>query len=212
MARIELSIDARKVLRTVHRAPERLKVNMRKALQTSGQEFQRAMRESFGGGGDRLRSRTGLLKRSIFYEVSGTELSDLALRVGSAGVKYANLQEFGTAGLPGGVIRPKKPGGWLTIPIDDNLTPAGAPIRPSARDVLRNKNAFFLKTKSGRLYIAEYDGSGRGQLRFLFKLVKQVRVPPRLGLRATWNRLRPNRVERAVAAAQKSLEEAARAG
>lgn len=57
---------------------------------------------------------TGHLARSVGYEVAG---ESLWVGAGDEGnLRYARLQQWGSAGLPGGVVRPKK-GKFLTLPI-----------------------------------------------------------------------------------------------
>lgn len=201
MAVVALSIDASKVIRACQRAPGRMRVNLRRALGESGRAFVRDMEGRFGG--DPLHSRTGFLKRSIGYEVTGEGTGDLALRVFSAGAKYANLQEYG------GVIRPVN-ADWLTIPLPDAKTPNGTP-KGRARDF---ENTFIFKSKRGNLLIAQHTftrgGRRREKPKLLFVLKKEVRVPARLGFHKTWQLSRPVRAARVVAAAKKSIEEAAR--
>lgn len=118
----------------------------------------------------------------------------MSLRVFSAGVPYAKIQEFG------GVVRPKK-AKWLTIPLDANMTQAGV-TKLSARRAIA-KGAFFWRPgdeanegDASRLFIRDPDGQ------LLFVLVKKVKIPKgRLGFFKTWRdkeRSRINRHRRAL--------------
>lgn len=196
------------------------------ALKDSGRLFDNEMRKSFRPRGSRsdqwLQSRTGNLRRSLGFQVSGSRLDDLRLAVFSAGTKYANLQENG------GTIRPKR-GDYLTIPIADNLTPSGVPRYPSAKDLRQQLNqvgparpakrgrkdklagarTFVLKAKTGKLYIILRQSNGKSQL--LWALVKSVKVPPRFGFRRTWNKQAPMRAQMFKVAMEKAVDASIRA-
>jgi len=130
---------------------------------------------------DKLKTRTGALKRSIQQSVSGTNLRDLQASIFSAQgsgadeIKYAPIQEFG------GVVRAidkyaRVPGGpYLNIPIADNKTPAGV-MRESARSVFQSGEGYIRKAKSGKWFVFKGD-------KLMFVLVKSVTLTPRLGMR-----------------------------
>ncbi|KKN41610.1 hypothetical protein LCGC14_0721430 [marine sediment metagenome] len=130
----------------------------------------------------KLNSRTGTLARSIRTEVKGTTLRTLraalfgARDVGGKELVYTLVQEFGTGGLPGGVIRAKNaykgvPGGpYLNIPVGVNLTPAGVQ-RLSAREVFSQQGAHI---RGRAVFVGD---------KMMFALVKQVKIKPRLGMR-----------------------------
>jgi len=129
---------------------------------------------------DKLKTRTGALKRSIQQSVSGTNLRDLQASIFSAQgsgadeVKYAPIQEFG------GVVRAidkyaRVPGGpYLNIPIADNKTPAGV-MRESAREVFKSGEGYIRKAKSGKWFVFKGD-------KLMFVLVKSVTLKERLGM------------------------------
>jgi len=112
-----------------------------------------------------LHNRTGALRNSLHRSVFGTKLKDLGLRMWSDS-PYARLQEYG------GTIRPRA-GKYLAIPIDDNLTPAGAPRHRSPRSPEISKGR-FLETSTGALfYVLDTDNDTK----FLFALRKEVDIP-----------------------------------
>lgn len=177
---------------------------LRKVLQNEGDRFVTAMvrrtRAPLKTGRNTNRtihSRTGALRRSFGREVVGNKLERLRLKVFSAGVKYATVQEFGAT------ITPKN-ARYLTIPLPPNQTPAGV-TRKSARTVI-SEGGYFYESKKGNLLIA--DASGENQ----FVLKDEVRIPGRLGFFKTWERgarARRGRLRRALSA---TVRRARRAG
>jgi hypothetical protein len=210
-ASVALYVDARVATAALRSVRGHLDKRTATALKDSGRIFVNAMVNSFGPrfqkSDEWLTNRTGTLRRSFGYAVSGSTLDDLKLNAFSAGVPYANLQEYG------GTIVPKK-GKYLTIPIADNLTKAGVPRYPSAADLrtqlggvgpakparrgrkdkLAGAHTFVLKSpKTGKLFILLRKANGKTDL--LWALVTSVRVPARMGFRATWARQSKQRAE-----------------
>lgn len=203
-----IDVNVRTVNEALRRLPDRMNARARDALRNSGIGFVREMNSRFGRGDGQLRVRTGFLRRSIGYQVTGDRFDNLAVRVFVAGPIYANLQEYG------GTIRPKPPRKFLTIPLKDNLTGAGVARYPSAaalRDAEPGRT-FIIKNKRGQLLIGYREGSpvrerffvSRKQRRdpdaprlprektrvnWLWVLVPEVTVPARLQFRSTWEKL-----------------------
>lgn len=189
--------------KALRQAPGAIARRLAPAFRLSGEEFKGKMRLRFTGRPG-LFTRTGFLHASIGYEVSGDgNLDALTLRAFSAGTKYARLQE------KGGTIRPVK-AKYLTIPIEDNLTAAGVPRYPSAAALMAQGDTFVFKAKTGGLYIVRRGNSG--ELEFLWKLVKQVTVPPRLGFFSTWKDLSKPRTKRIRDAIAVGVKDAIGAG
>lgn len=124
----------------------------------------------------KLHNRKNFLRNSMRQKVEGTKLKDLGLTMKSDS-PYARIQELG------GTIRARG-GGYLAIPIDDNLTPAGvprweSPLNPEIVD------GFFLEGKrTGALYyVRQTRGKNKKSqtefenLEFLFLLKKEVNIP-----------------------------------
>lgn len=198
----------------------RFQIEMRRqaaiALKQSGEEFVRTMtllrfRGYTGTKGDRLQSRSGRLQQSLGYQLldspvaSNRSLTGLGLAVFSAGVPYAKMQEYG------GIQKPKADRKYLVIPLEAALTPAGRARYPTGRPAsyLRQVypgRTFVLKTKRGDLFIVSRGrpekpkpigkGTKARELVFLFRIVKQVTIPPRLKFRKTWHSLRAQRMRR----------------
>jgi len=126
-----------------------------------------------------LKVRTGNLRRSFHHNIRGNTLSTIVGRYGTD-VPYAAKHE------EGGKITPtnKK---FLTIPLEDNLTPAGV-MRMDAPTVI---NSFpyhaFIPTKNppNLLLVA---GESKETAKPFFVLVKSVKIPPRLELFKTWRK------------------------
>lgn len=110
-----------------------------------------------GLAGKRLNTRTGHMKRNVGLSVTEKKL-ELGTKVGGAGeVVYASILERG------GIIKPKR-AKYLTVPF------------PGVKGVARNyPDSFVIKSKSGGLLIVQRDGKGR--LKPLFALKKEVKIP-----------------------------------
>ena len=78
---------------------------------------------------------------------------------------YARIHEYGSAELPGGVVRPTK-SKYLTIPFPN--------VKPG-RKASDFQDAFVIKVR-GNLYIVRTAGN---ELEFLFSLRKSVKIPAR---------------------------------
>ncbi len=182
-----------RVRRIFEDAPRSVVRRFTKALKVDGQEWEGKMAKRFraplplGRNKNRtLHNRTGALRRSIGSRVSQPTSVHarvtMALRVFSAGVPYARIQEFG------GVITPKR-AKYLTIPLDANMTQAGV-TKLSARQAI-NKGGFFATSKKGNLLIRDSEGVP------LFVLKKKVKIPKgRLGFFKTWRDSQRSRLSR----------------
>jgi hypothetical protein len=198
--------DLKKMKRGLERVPQATFRAVERAFQQSGQEFQRQVTlnrfRPFTENRNTtsiMQSRTGFLKKSIGYKVSGSSFSDLELRVFSAGIKYANLQEYG------GTIRPVNRK-YLAIPIAGALGRRGIPKKSSPLDY---PNGFFFKSSRGNLLFGQMVGKGkRKKLELLYSLRKSVKIPPRFGFRKTWTELGGNRIKRIRAAFQDGMRQA----
>ena len=162
------------------------------------------MRNRMKAGAGGVQTRTGRLFDSFTYRIDrGGGLGGLKMRLFSAGVPHANLQEHG------GTIRPKPPRKFLTIPLAPMKTAAGVTRSTAAALRLdKSRNTFVLRSDSGKLYIAEQRSVGRGKykqndIQFLFRLVPSVTVKGNLGWLATWRGAKEERdalIQQAVAA------------
>lgn len=126
-----------------------------------------------GTSGEKLQSRTGLLRRSLTTRVKGSNLKDLS---GSlfTNVIYAPIQETGGKikaidkylGVPGGP--------YLNIPLLANKTAAGV-TRENAKAVF-DGGGYIIKSRVGNYIVMS------GTNTPMFVLVKSVTIPPRLGM------------------------------
>jgi len=150
---------------------------MQAALVAGGTDIVGHIRDNLISG-QVLTPRTGNLRRRVFSTVTkrGT---GWVLRVGVHGVPYAAIHEMG------GVVKAKS-GKWLTIPLEGAKTAVGV-TRGKARSF---KNTFFLKTKSGNLFIMQ-NPKKKGKAPIpLFLLRKSVVIPRRsYVLRGTQERI-----------------------
>lgn len=195
------TVKLRRLQAAIDQVPERLFGELRETLRNEGARWEGEMQNRTRRV---LKRRTGSLARSIRQDVAGSDLRSLELRAATTS-PYAKVHEYGTTGK-GGVlpsIVPKR-AKFLTVPIGDNLTPAGVPRYPSAA-ALRGQGTFLLKTASGKTFIVRREGE---QLRWLWVLVKKVDIPPRLGFFATWR----SRDKKRRAALQKAVVSALTGG
>jgi hypothetical protein len=155
--------------------------------------FARTTRLS-GGGGGALHPRSGDLRNSFWYEIkaaAGAVMARLGFIRGPTGggqrttspLRYSWTHEYGAT------IRAKS-GGYLRVPTDEVLTPAGRYKAKynvvSAREI---PNTFIRRAASGSLGIYEVR-RGRAPVR-LFHLVREVTIPARPVLRPTWFIFKP---------------------
>lgn len=132
---------------------------------------------------NRLRGRPGLFRRSgrlaqsFTGETTGASLRELVMRYGT-NVAYARIHE------EGGTIRPRR-AKWLTIPLPANLMPSGV-MRRSIRSF---KHVRFIRNKrTGHAgpSLTALCGDSPESMKPMFVLVKEVKIPPRLGLMKSW--------------------------
>lgn len=191
----KIRFDAANAVTQLRRYPAELSREVRLALEQhgdwAGRKFQR---ESFGvrtapwernPSSNRLRSRTGALRRSYASKTRGRGLAlSLIASVGSAQTaKYARLQE------EGGTITPKR-GKYLTVPLRENYTAAGR-VRFQSAAALKNDpsvETFLFRSGKGNLIIARRLKRKRNgsNIQPLWVLVKSVKVKPRLGFRKSF--------------------------
>lgn len=110
---------------------------------------------------------TGVLRNSISYGIRGARLT-----IGSH-LEYSALQQWGTAGLPGGVLKPKK-GKFLAIPNPYVL-------KPSERQNRRPRdfpNAFFNAYPFPALWLKKGKGKN-AKIVPIFFLHRWVRIRAR---------------------------------
>lgn len=121
------------------------------------------------------------LKTNI--KVSGSTISDIKGHLG--GVFYLNTQEYGAT------IRPKR-SKYLTVPLPPALNPDGTPKKPNARAW---KNTFIATSRKGNLLIFQRIDK---KIVPLYVLKKEVKIPPRLGMKQSIEVSLPYFVDRVV--------------
>lgn len=178
---------------------------IRRDMHRIGQGFRRVMFDRFKApiagppffenlSDDLLKSRTGALRSTVGYEVTGERLRELRLQLyaGDAQTaRYVRIQEHG------GTIKAKS-GKYLTIPLPDNLTGsrgarAGADVRfPSARALFESERGrvAIVRSKAGNLVVAYRPGramfgKGAKDTHYLWLLKPSVTLKPRLGFGKT---------------------------
>jgi hypothetical protein len=136
-----------------------------------------------------VKTRTGFLRdRMVKEQRRFGGVGGLRTRVFVAGVKYADVQEFG------GVIRPKNKK-FLTVPMSEIKTAGGAIKGKYAGGAgayrASGAKTFVWRNALGGAFIVEK--TARGYLRLLWKLVKSVTLKPKLGWYSTWKKAEPER-------------------
>lgn len=196
---IQVRTNAKSVARFLDRVPSRLEHHMHRALSTWAEEHFRRMTEKMRSGvaNDSVKTRTGLLRGSFQREIRRAGgLGGLRLKVFSAGVKYADIQEHG------GIVRPKK-AKFLAIPQPAVKTPSGVARYASPRNY--PGETFVFRSKKGGLWIAEKKGD---KIRLLWHLVRSVRIKGRLGWFDTWRSGAERRRGQLEALAAQAIKEA----
>lgn len=126
-----VKVDVTGVKRLMGRFDRNVDAIIFRETRKAADEFLNRMRaRARGAEGSGLRVRTGRLRQSFNKFLTRKPRGGVVLALFSAGTSYANLQEYG------GLIRPKPPRKFLTIPIEDNLTRAGVPKYASAREFM----------------------------------------------------------------------------
>jgi hypothetical protein len=188
-----------KINRAIREIPDVMMPFLKRAMSEFGGKFLRVFtRERLKGGGVRMRS--GSLARSFNYNVLD-QAGKLTLVVWSTS-KYARLQEFGTKGLPGGVLRPKNARA-LAIPVGPALTPSGVSKFTSPRQVA-GLQVFKPRFKLPFLGMV---GRGKKAMRVTpwFLLRKSVKIEGNMKLFITWKEQAPGVIPMMAKAADDSF-------
>lgn len=173
---IQITNDATKKLAAKYaRGSNEVVPMMRTVMSRTAMAATADLKQRMRGGGDSVKTRSGRLRNSMGEETKA-DGSIIKTLIGSMGVIYARIQEFG------GLIKPKR-GKYLAIPLAAAKTGAGVPRYASPRDV---PDLVFLRSKKGNPILAKKVGKGkRARLVPMFVLVTSVTLKPRLGLRDT---------------------------
>ena len=163
----------------------RVPAGVNRALRDAGALHTRTMAQRFRpyGRGDPIQTRSGALRRSFGWAISGQGVQ-AELSIFSRGIRYASAQEYGAT------IRAKR-SRYLTIPLPDALTPGGS-VKGGARLVNRGSHwetadgarTFIFRSKRGALLVASRTATGR--MRLIYALKPRVTLSPRLGFRETF--------------------------
>ena len=157
--------------------PEEIFDDGKKVFKKAVLDAQSQVESNFG---PKLKSRTGVLKRSINTSVSGKDIDSLeASLYGSASAKgsqmvYTLMQEYGGEVVAKNAYRTVPGGPYLNIPTRSNKTAAGV-MRLGPREVFR-QGGYIAKTKKNQWGVFL-----KGQM--MFVLVKKVTIPAQLGMR-----------------------------
>lgn len=194
-----MSVQIEKINRAIQEIPNVLHPFMKKAMSDFGAKFLSHFTKSrLSGSG--VRRRSGSLARSFNRNVFDQD-GKLTLVVWTTS-KYARLQEFGTAGLPGGVLRPKKAKA-LAIPVGPALTGAGVSKFESPRQVA-GLQVFKPRFKLPFLGMV---GRGKNAMRVTpwFLLRKSVKIVGNMKLFVTWKEDVPQAVDMMAKAADEAF-------
>lgn len=169
-------IGLNEALKFINQLPGEAALSAKKIFADTAMSVQRQMTQRSMNGP--LNARTGELGRSWKFSSFGTSLGDIGSSTYTTS-PYAAIHEHG------GVIKAKRayrnlPGGpYLNIPSKANQTAAGV-MRLSARDVF-SSGGYIIRIKNpGK---ARFAVMKAGQA--MFWLVKEVKIPARLGFEKT---------------------------
>lgn len=185
-----------RLLKKFERLPFELTTEFRRELARSGEKFVGVMvRKQFSApiGGppwyanqtrDQLHSRTGRLRNTMRSRVFGSSLKDLSMTVT---VGDRSTEKRARAHETGPTVRPTI-SEYLTIPLPDNILGPSHNLKyRSARQLFSAdpKNTFVIESKrTGDPIVAHRQESG--ELEFLWKLQRSVKLKKRLGLEKRW--------------------------
>lgn len=180
----------------LNKSLNQIRQNMRKEAPLGFRQWLQKTMAIFEGtrlaGPPGVRKRTGHLSRSFYTTVSGDDLGTLVAKIASR-AKYARVLEYGTKILPGGVIKSKRPGGALAIPIEDGPAATAAKVYRGGAGSLRQilpqvapHVKFFVHVTEGDKAQAVLMGQEGDQDPVpWFVLMKSVKFDPKLGLVST---------------------------
>ena len=205
-------VDFRRIQTLMKKAPRTAFKVVKESFKDDGQEWKSALSKRNANRGGTKR-RTGNLVRSLNKKVRGSSIRSLSLKLTSAGTEYAAVQEFG------GFQKSSRPGGFLTIPLKANMTPAGVTRRSAKSFISKFKlrkdggRVYFTRTRKGDL-IMYLDRKDKRNIP-VFRLVKRVTIPgpkttgekSRFGFFDTWDELRPSRIKRRARLLKKALND-----
>lgn len=197
-----LRIRNPKALLAIVKMPKRAYPKFRHAFVDIGNDVQEKVflkMVPYGGpnGGSRLQVRTGKLRQSFNTHALGSTLPELraVITAGGRTAPYARIQELG------GKITPNSPKQWLTIPLDGsdgsaNALTAKGGLSQNSR-LVRGGDGRWTTGKGERTRGVFGSDTGvilverGGQWLPLYALVKEVNIPPRLGILETIKERQP---------------------
>jgi len=178
--------DAKHVVDRIDQIPGKLLGEIQRVFATESTLMGSHIQQRHLTGGtkeDRLAVRSGTLRDSVKplpAQISGTSVL--------GGVGFGTVYARPHVGPKGRetTIRPKKRGGFLAIPLEAALTPAGVPRGPPRSSVFGE--TFVQKSKKGNLIIfgkrvvtkGPRQGEAQGDIVPLFALKEQVKIPARV--------------------------------
>lgn len=193
---IQATLDLRGLDLLVERMPQQIDEGQLKAARDIGARLQGAAGAQIGPGG-LLESRTGTLKRSLFWLIDVAQAGLMRIRVGFDLLKarYGRIQELG------GTVTATN-ASFLTIPLEAAKTASGVP-RYTARDVIATPTAFgYSGTFFAKGVLFGREGKGKGAVVTpLFALKRSVTLLDRAPLANTLVEQQPwvvQRVDEAV--------------
>lgn len=194
MAGDGITINTAELRRAFKAFPASMINELRKEWGAEGQDFIKTIqKERFGPEtkSDQLATRTGTLRRSFRKKITGRSFDNFVLLL-FTNVPYARIQE------EGGTIKPEK-AQFLAIPTQFAKTAAGVPkYSGPLRDnpELQARGVYPIATPWGLVLMAGDTDEP------LFSLVRQVKIPPRLGMKDTLDKKADDFIRAANRAAQ----------
>ena len=144
-----------------------------------------------------LKRRTGTLAKSLKTAISGDTIDNLEAYVYSD-VIYSDTQEYGATITAKNAYKGVPGGPYLNIPLPANKTPAGVQ-KLSAFQVFQ-RGGTIMKSRHNNYLIVEISkgrGANKGKtiVKPMFVLKKEVKIPPRLGIRQAIENEMPNMLD-----------------
>lgn len=204
---VSANVQTESVQRLLKRMPSAVEVQLAVGMKRMANEHIATMTRRMTAAGDGLvKTRTGFMRDRFTSETrQAGGIGNLRTRVFVAGVKYADVQEFG------GVIKPRLRK-FLTIPMDAIKTAGGAikgQYAGGAGEYRKTGKSFVWRNALGGAFIAEKSKNGKS-LVLLWKLVRSVKIPGNLGWYKTWRGGEDDRRAILRSVGRRAIEKAAR--
>lgn len=219
MAQATVTINSKRLERALRVAPQALYRELRNVAGRVGDRYLGHHRAK------RMRARVNKRGEISGEGVHGTKIgpsgrpglrSQFSIRVSGGNLKTLQLKMYTRSYVAKqhefGETISAKSGKALALPMDAARNSQGR-VTPKARRLLKGKQLFVIRRKSGKAFLARYQrAKGGKKLVFWFHLASRARIKPRLGFRKEWRPYRRKVIGEFNRAVGRALKTARMAG